>query len=245
LDIPEPPEHIRKFFRRQLLEGNDDDLLAANRAQQEFSNLRRYVLAIERLIDEQERTEVEELKTDAKQLSEEKKGEFWAWRYPVHWDEVVRTLFRESTLMTMTSFLETTLNQICRDVRLVTEEALRQSELQGNAIERSKRYLIRFGRFSESENELWRQVSDIAEIRNAFVHANGKINACRNPKKTRAAMIRSSGLREEEELASIIIKKDYLCNALESIEKFLTYLSSEMRHLCIRRKQFELAERST
>lgn len=242
MDIPEPPEHIRNAFRRALLEGDEFAMLAANRAQREFSDFRRYMLAMERLIDEQERAEVEELKPDADKLSEEEKGEFWAWHYPAHWDQVVRTLFRASTLMAMVSFLETTLSQVCKDVRLVTQEALSPNELKGGAIERSRRYLIRFGGFSEPRDELWRRVIDIVEIRNAFVHANGKIDACRNPKNIRAAMTRSRGLREKFE--SIVIEKDYLCHALESIENFLSYLLSEMRHLCLRRKQFEVAERS-
>ncbi len=219
MDIPETPEHIRKAFRRFLLEG-DEFALAANRALQEFSNFRRYVLAMERLIDEQERAEVEELQPDANQLSEVDKGEFWAWHYPAHWDQVVRTLFRASTLMAMASFLETTLNQVCKDVRLVTEEALSPKELHGGAIERSMRYLIRFGGFSEPRDELRRHVIDIVEIRNAFVHANGKIDACRSPKKVRAVMTRSPGLREE--LARIVIEKKYLCHAVERIENLLS-----------------------
>lgn len=245
VDRHEQPEYIRKAFRRFLLEG-DEAMLAANRALHEFSNLRRYVLSVERLIDEQEQFEVDGLKPYANKLSEEEdKAEFWAWHHPVHWDEIVRTLFRASTLMAMASFLETTLNQVCRDVRLVTEEALSPNELHGGIIKRSKRYLIRFGGFTAPKDELWRQVVDLIEIRNVFVHANGKIEASNNPEKIRGAMARSPGLREEPQTANILIEKEYLSHALDSIENFLSYLLSEMHGLCIRRKRFEVIERSS
>lgn len=236
MDIPDPPEYIRTAFRRSLLEGDEWGMLAANRAYQEFQDLRRYALAMEQLIDQEERSQIEALSSEADQLDEDDRGEFLAWHYPAHWDQVVRGLFRASTITALVSFLETTLAQVSRDVRLITQEELKSSDLNGGDIEKSRKYLTRFGGFS-IRDEVWKPIENIVQVRNALVHASGEIGQCRNAKKLRGLVAESPGL--EEVLGSISIDKDYLEHCLSRVHELLSSLSSEMQDLCERRKQFE------
>jgi len=242
MDITDQPEYIRKAFRRSLLEGDNGELLAANRAQQKYVDLRRYAFDMEKLIDRQEQLEVKDLTPDDDILDEQDRSEFWAWHYPVHWDQVVRVFFRASTVITIVSFLEITLAQVCRDVRIVTMEQLSSSDLQGGAIEKSRKYLIRFGGFSNVKNSLWGEIKNILGIRNALVHANGRIDNCRSPKKVRQLVAKGPGLSEN--IGSITIEKEYLEHCVECAGEFLSYLSCEMRSLCNRRKRFESDENS-
>lgn len=236
MDIPDPPEHIRKEFRRTLLEGDEWGLLAANRAYQEFTDLRRYALAMEQLVDHAEQAEIEALSPEGDALDEDDRGEFWAWHYPVHWDQVVRGMFRASTITALISFVETTLSQICRDVRLITQEELRPGDLNGSAVEKSKKYLKRFGGFTVDQ-AVWKRIDDIVQIRNALVHANGDIDQCRNPRKIREIVSANSGLNET--YGAISIDKSYLEHCLGCVEDLLSSLSFEMKELCSRKKQFE------
>lgn len=241
MDIPDPPEHIRKEFRRALLEGDEWRLLAADRAYEEFADLRRYALAMEQLIDHAEQAELEALSPEADALDEDDRGEFWAWHYPVHWDQVVRGMFRASTITALISFFETTLSQICRDVRLITQEELRPGDLNGSAVEKSKKYLKRFGGFTVDQT-VWKKVDDIVQIRNALVHANGDIDQCRNPSKIREIMSKEPGLNET--YGAISIDKSYLEHCLGCVQELLSSLSFEMKELCRRKNQFEERNKS-
>ena len=236
MDIPDPPEHIRKEFRRSLLEGDEWGLLAANRAYQEFADLRRYALAMEHLVNHAEQAEIQALSPEADALDEDDLGEFWAWHYPVHWDQVVRGMFRASTITALISFVETTLSQICRDVRLITQEDLRPSDLNGSAVGKSKKYLKRFGGFTVDQ-VVWERIEDIVQVRNALVHANGDIDQCRNPRKVREIVSANPGLNEK--YGALSIDRSYLECCLKCVEGLLSSLSFEMKELCSRRKQFE------
>ena len=236
MDIPDPPEYIRNEFRRSLLEGDEWGLLAANRAYQEFADLRRYALAMEQLVDQAEQADIQALSPEADALDEDDRGEFWAWHYPVHWDQAVRCMFRASTITALISFVETTLSQICRDVRLITQEDLKPSDLNGSAVGKSKKYLKRFGGFTADQG-VWKRIDDIVQIRNALVHANGDIGQCRNPEKIRDIVSANPGLNET--YGAISIDRSYLEHCLESVENLLSSLLSEMKELCSRRKQFE------
>lgn len=236
MDIPDPPEYIRKAFRRTLLEGDDWDVLAANRAYQEFSDLSRYTRAMEELVDQAEQAELDTLSPEADALNDEDRGEFWAWHYPAHWDQVVRGTFRASTVMALVSFVETTISQVSRDVRLVTQEELKASDLNGSAVEKSRKYLGRFGGFSV-DADTWRELNNIIEVRNALVHTNGCIDQCRNPGKIRSIVAKGPGLNEN--YGAISIDKSYMEHCLECVQALLLSLSNEMKELCTRRKQFE------
>lgn len=241
MDIPDPPEYIRKAFRRTLLEGDEWELRAANRAYQEFSDLSRYARAMERLVDQAEQTEISALSPEADALGEDDRGEFWAWHYPVHWDQVVRNTFRASTIIALVSFMETTLLHVCRDVRLITQEELKASDLNGSAIDKCKKYLKRFGGFAITE-ATWREIDYIIQVRNALVHANGYIDQCKNPGKVRQVVAKGPGLNENH--GCIMINKSYLEHCLECVQTLLSSLSDEMKVLCSRRRQFEVEKDS-
>lgn len=236
MDIPDPPDHIRNEVRLTPLEGDEWGLLAANRAYQELTDLRRYAIAVEQLIDNAEQAEIEALGLEAGALDEDDRGELWAWHYPAHWDRVVRGMFRASTIIVLISFVETTLSQICRDVRLITKEELRPGDLNGGAVERSKRYLKRFGGFSVDQ-AAWERIDDIIQIRNALVHANGDVDQCKNPGKVREIVSANLGLNEI--YGAISIDSSYLEHCLGCTQDLLSSLSFEMKELCSRIKRFE------
>ena len=236
MDIPNPPEHIKNAFRRSLLEDDEWGLLASNRACQKFTDLRRYALAMEQLVDQAGQTEIKALSPEADALDENDRGEFWAWHYPVHWDQVVRGMFRASTITALISFVEISLSQICRDVRLITQEELRPRDLNGSAVEKSKKYLKRFGGFTVDQ-VIWKRIDGIVQIRNALVHANGDIDQYRTPRQIREIVSETQGLNET--YGAISIDKSYLEHCLDCVEDLMSSLSFEMKELCSRKKQFE------
>ncbi|MDT0634546.1 hypothetical protein [Spectribacter hydrogenoxidans] len=237
MDIPNPPEHIREKFRCALLEGDEWGLLAANRAYEEFADLRRYALKMEQLVDHAEQAEIEDLRPEADALDDDDRGEFWAWHYPVHWDQVVRGMFRASTVTVITSFVETTLSQICRDVQLITQEELRPSDINGGVVEKRKKYLARFGGFA-LDRVSWKRIEDIVQIRNALVHANGSIEQCKNSSMIRGIISENKDLNEV--YGAVSINKGYLEYCLGCVEDALSSLSTEMTELCSRQKRLSV-----
>ncbi|TAM12373.1 MAG: hypothetical protein EPN72_05150 [Nevskiaceae bacterium] len=232
--MPDLPEQNLwgQAHRCAILDGNAHAVMAV----QEFSDLRRYVRMMEQLINEAERTEVENLRPEVVTLNTVDRNEFWMQYYPTHWDDVVREAFRASTVIALVSFLETTLSRIARDVSVVVEEALSASDFGGSVVQRSKKYLIRFGGFQTDENG-WAEMDEIIQIRNALAHANGNIDQCKNSNRIRKIIEKGPGLRDA--CGRISIDTSYLEHCLESVQIFLLSLSNDMRGLCNRITQLE------
>lgn len=47
-----------------------------------------YLRTLEQFIERERSQEISDLKRHADQLPEGRQGNFWAWHYPVHWDEI-------------------------------------------------------------------------------------------------------------------------------------------------------------
>jgi hypothetical protein len=62
--------------------------LFRNDAMETLKGLEFYLKTLEDFIAGKEADEISDLKQHADQLPTDRQGQFWAWHYPVHWDEI-------------------------------------------------------------------------------------------------------------------------------------------------------------
>ncbi len=81
-------------------------------ADETLKGLRFYLDTLEKFIDDEKSNEISRLKRHADGLSPDKQGEFWAWHYPVHWDEIFASQLRSSFVLTLMSLAESHVGMI-------------------------------------------------------------------------------------------------------------------------------------
>ena len=57
-------------------------------AEETLKGVRFYLDTLEKFINDEKLNEISKLKKNTDKLAPDKQGEFWAWHYPVHWDQI-------------------------------------------------------------------------------------------------------------------------------------------------------------
>jgi hypothetical protein len=196
-----------------------------------------YLKTMEEFIEQQLINEIKQLKQQTKNFTEEQCSKFWAWHYPTHWDEIFVSRLRSSFLISLVSFSEIQINQICKAIAIIVRSEINSSDLKGNIWDRSKKYLNNFGKFSKPSNDDWSLLINIYDVRNVFVHYNGDIHHYNNLGRLKKFIKETKALSESHEF--IELEKDFCFFCLNHIDSFLKTLRSEVRNLCDRVIKFE------
>ena len=237
MKINDPPDYLRDAFRDELIQSGGEHAFGVYSLSEEISRFRFYLETLEEFIASQKKGEIERLKEQARSLPEDQRPGFWAWYYPVHWDEIFGSRLRSSFLISLVSFAETQLNQICRDTAVIGRSALKSNDLKGSILERSRKFLEIFGQFTKPSNLEWELITRIYDVRNVLVHNNGCIFRYQHEKRLSQFVNEQSGLSQTHDF--IEIEKEFCLFYLEKIESFLQGLREEVRNLCERVKRFE------
>ena len=65
-----------------------------------------YLKTIEEFIATKRAAEIAVLQTEAGLLSPARRPDYWAWHYPVHWEDVFEAQLRSAFVVTLASFVE-------------------------------------------------------------------------------------------------------------------------------------------
>ena len=154
----------------------------SSQAHSSLEGLEFYLRTLEAFISSEKRNEITELEEAAGRLTEEQQSEFWAWHYPVHWEEIFATQLRSSFLVTLVSLVESHLSTVAKEAKGIARVPLGPREIQGDHIERHHKYLEKVLAFQSPSNSLWSDICDLSEVRNRIVHAQSSVFA-ENPKQ--------------------------------------------------------------
>ena len=131
--------------------------------------------------------------------------------------------FHYSTIVTVYSLLEISLNDLCRYLCNSKKLSSSLEELRGKGIKRAKLYLEKVCLIDFPENNEWNEILKFNEIRNCIVHAQGDIEDAKSPKspkKLRNIVANTSGVELENE-RFIIIDSEYINMALSNTKNLL------------------------
>src|SRR6185436_4007495 len=77
-----------------------------------ITGLKFYLETLESFIEGEREREISRLSKHVEHLSSDDQGEFWAWHYPVHWDEIFANQLRSSFIVTLMSLAESHLGMV-------------------------------------------------------------------------------------------------------------------------------------
>jgi len=240
--IPDPPERVRAEFRRYLIERGGAAGFAPYGPKEELKRFRFYLHTLEKFISDQEAAELAILDAKAKDLAEEARSEFWSHYYPVHWDEIFRETLRSSFLISLISFVEVTLMQLCRDVDVIAKAPLSANDIKGTVLERSQVFLRTFGGFTAPSDDQWTTLSRIYDVRNVLIHNGGALYASRHESRVMQFANSVPGLVETH--GRLEVKPAFASFTLDLIDQFVASLQTQLGELCRRVQSFEKSERA-
>lgn len=240
--MPELTEADRKrrseLFRRQLR----SDLLAGRADRWEISTprdelekFRFFARKIESFIDEAETSEVESLRESVKHLSQDEQDEFFAWHYPVHWDDIFRSTIRGSVVVSLASFLETFLTRQCyRTAVLMQSEA---PSFRSDTLKVARKFLEVTGGFQKPCWPEWNEIGLFFKIRNEIVHSPAFGTVSKRKEEIEKFCKDHNGIRLHHGVVEI--EPEFLEYIINQLISFVNQLESEFTLLCERTRNLE------
>lgn len=171
-----------------------------------------------------------------KNLSPERKAEFES----VYADDLstyssYRQTLYSSFLIIVFSFFESALNTICRNIehlKVKTGIKIKLDDIKDRGTERAKIYLTKIGNCPDSlfRTTYWQEIKIMQDIRNAFVHNEGRILKGEKGEKIKRYIKDNPRFLQNplNEVSPILIKRSYCLFSLRNIEEFLKLLLKDV-----------------
>lgn len=206
------------------------ELIVANKTKNRLEDFRRYTLELEGKFTADKNRLMQNFNESITDLSDEEIieiEEYYADDYQ-HIEEVQVSLYRKSTLVSLYSFLEHSLNDLCGYQYRRYEFAVEVTDLRGEGIVRARDYLIKLIKVDFSLlNDEWRYLMEFNKIRNCIVHSDGDINQSRSKKSLHEIVNSREGLELQHE-KFIKISREYVDFIITKIEVFMAKLYSQV-----------------
>jgi hypothetical protein len=194
-----------------------------------------YLDTLEDFIQKEKSAELESLSKSAERIPESKRGDFWAWNYPIHWEDIFEEKLRSSFLVSLTSFLEDYLKTICHEIAIIQKINEEPFDWDRDIYKKSRQLLKKSGTCSKPKDQEWNFIYHLYSLRNLFVHNGGHFNRLKNVKKKVKLenFIKSESYLSESH-GFIKLNKEFCFRALDIIKNLIFYIHDEQISLCIR-----------
>jgi hypothetical protein len=205
-------------------------------ASRAIEGLEFYLKTLEGFIDRERGEEVAALKQEADALPKDAQVDFWAWHYPVHWDEIFASQLRSSFVVTMISLAESNLGLVAEEACQIAGAPLKAADLRGGFLERHRRCLESLAGFTRPDPKAWEAILGVRDIRNCIVHANSRIREATAPDRLKALVGKLPGITSQYDV--IELTAEFPAYALSTVRSFIDALYDEAAALCERRKMW-------
>lgn len=207
--------------------------LSASQAKTRLEKFRLYTLQLEQKFTADKQSVEDSYQEAISQVSDDEATdahEYFGEMYQ-EIDSVNVPLFRHSTVVTLYTFLESSMNKLCRHLYRLKQYSVELSDLKGDGISRAKLYLEKLANVDfDKLNGDWSKLSSLNAIRNCLVHAEGNINGVRSPTKLTKIVENTDGIYANYN-SEIVIEREYVENCIDTIESFLIQLYELLKEM--------------
>jgi hypothetical protein len=224
------------YLRSELLAGHADPYEISS-PRDELEKFRFFARQVQEFINQAEQSEVESLRLSVQHLPKDTQDDFWMWNYPIHWDEIFRSTFRFSIVVSLATFLETFMRRLCYRVALVTKSELSAAELEHFTLQDERKFLQAVGRFQKPIQPAWDEIGLFKKIRNVIVHNAGFTAKSKYKKAIETFCRNRSDIRLRYEV--IEIDPEFIEFMINQLVEFVDQLGKEFMLLCERTRALE------
>jgi hypothetical protein len=201
-------------------------------ALESLQGLEFYLRTIEEFIESERSKEVRDLQRHADWLPADKVGEYWAWHYPVQWDEIFASQLRSSFVVTLVSLIESQVGMVAQQACEIAATPLKRGDLRGGLLERHRKCLESLAGFARPEESKWSAVYEVRDVRNCIVHANSRLWDARNPARLRTLASKLPGLSAPSDVLEL--SEEFPAHVIATSKEFINALYDEVEALCER-----------
>ena len=135
--------------------------------------------------------------------------------------EIYVSMYRKSTIVSVYSFLENSLNNLCRNLCAKYGYPVTLVDLKGERIVRAKDYLEKLAKVDFSiPNGKWSDLQTLNKIRNCIVHCEGDIESSKSTFQIQNIVNNNSNLSLKDD-RHIKIEREYVDFCITKTEDFL------------------------
>lgn len=143
-------------------------------------------------------------------------------------EEIYIGMYRKSTLVSIYSFVENSLNDLCKHLNKKNSYPITLDDLKGEGIERAKSYLEKLAKVDfQVLNGEWCHLQDLNKIRNCIVHCEGDIKSLKSDSKIKNIVAQNPSLSLKNE-RNLSIEREYVDFCITKTETFLEKLYQEV-----------------
>ena len=142
-------------------------------------------------------------------------------------EEIHIGLYRKSTMVSVYSFLESSMNSLCNHLCRSHQYPVELSDLRGEGIIRAKNYLEKLAGVDFSlMNGEWGDLKSFNQLRNCIVHSEGHIYSSRATDKLKNIIDNNPSLSLMHE-SVIKVEREYIDSIMTTTEVFLNKLHDQ------------------
>lgn len=201
-----------------------------SQAKDRLEEFRQYTLEIEAKFDSDKIALSSSYEIAIAGLSEDEKREIEDYFSDDYYiiEEIHVGLYRKSTLVSVYSFLENSMNSLCRLLGTRHTYPVSLNDLRGEGIIRAKDYLEKLAKVDfNALNDEWSHLMTLNKIRNCIVHSEGDIKASKSSTQLENVINATSGLSLRHE-KNIKIEREYVDFCIKKVEVFLEKLYQQV-----------------
>jgi len=196
----------------------------------ELDNYKEHINKIDRFLTKEVTLFESKRKATISRLSIEHAEEYLEYIEEIHWElvDTYPAIQRKSELISIYTVLENSLNQLCFSCEKCINDQVKMSDLSSNngVIGKSQKYLEKVvGINFPSKSDIWIEIKNIQEIRNAVVHNNSVI---KNGNAKLRGYIKHSKYLSISEKGKIEIESGFNLHCLSLFKEFFNGLFLQM-----------------
>ncbi len=195
-------------------------------ARNRLEEFRQYTLEIESKFNSDKNALSNSYDEAVKRLSEDEIREVDDYFYDNYYmiEEINIDMYRKSTLVSVYSFLENSMNGLCRLLSSRHNYPVMLNDLRNEGIVRAKDYLEKLAKIDFSAiNGEWSHMKTLNKIRNCIVHSEGDIKSSKNSSQLENIVANNPSLSLRNE-RNIKIEREYIDFSINEVEEFLDRL---------------------
>lgn len=163
-----------------------------------------------------------------------------AWQgYDYCIDQLPR-FFRGPFLVILYAVYESIVTEISRLIQTKQSQKIAINDLRGDFLERAKKYYKHILQFElYSEEEIWEQVKMLSELRNAFAHANGRLDILNEKSKKKIEEWSQQNIGISTDSYYVVCEENIVAEifgvvsgALEDLIERYKHWDDQHRHTC-------------
>ncbi|SFT50538.1 hypothetical protein SAMN04487870_0750 [Pseudoalteromonas sp. DSM 26666] len=172
---------------------------------------------------EEARDEDELMDGEANQFGEYNGSDLWMVAKEI--DFIHIRMHRYSTVLSLYAVLDKTLKIFCRGIDDRHKGKIRLKDLKGTGIQLYFNYLTKVCDFSfDPVNDSWSSIQTLRRIRNSIMHSTGDVDLDDDGKDNFIKHIEREKHVYFIEKHLLMVKEEYIFQAIDDVEKFLTYI---------------------